>query len=188
VKRLISSLVLLGTVACTVPSASPPQGASVILTSGVESTPYTVEELAIPALKESIENCERQGHARCDIKELPLNDLSEFDRAVHSEVRTLVQLSGVQSNRTYAVEWKLYNPNGDLFRRLTLSQTVSTSWHPSYSLDYWFNWEPIDQASWQLGRWRTEIFVNVVLETERSFEVIDREDTSKREVQLTDDG
>ena len=171
-KRLTSVLIALGLVACTTPTPQP-QGVTVILTSGIQTRPYTGEELAIPALQESIIYCEQQGWENCDSSESPVDNRSEFSRTEHSEVNTLVQLSGVKANQSYTVEWKLYNPNGDLFRRYTLQQSTPTHWHSSYTLDYWFNWEPIDQASWQLGRWRIELFVNGVLEVERSYDVVE---------------
>lgn len=174
VARLTFSLFMLGVVACMGPTA-PPQTIGVILTSGVATRPYTAEELAIPALRESIRLCQRRGRKNCDVKRSAVEDLREFNRAAHSELIALVQLSGLQENRSYEVELKLYNPDSDLARRVAFSQSTSTAWHPSYALDYWFNWKASKPAWWWLGRWRIEVLVNGRLEAERSFHVVEVE-------------
>jgi hypothetical protein len=139
----------------------------------VETTPYTSEQLALPGVKEIIQQCEREGLLGCDSHSTATNDMSEFDRAVHSEVIVKVTLIGAASGKLYAVEWKLFNPNDELAVRYTVPITFPSNWNPAFRANYWLFWEPTDRETWQLGEWSVDIFVNGQLEARRSFTVVD---------------
>ena len=97
----------------------------VILTSEIEIRPYAKEELALPAVRQFIESCKSQGIESCDLHIAPANNLTTFDRAVHSGVIALVRPSGVDGGRTYTVELRLYNPDGELLGRYTSRRAIA---------------------------------------------------------------
>jgi hypothetical protein len=176
--RLSGLFICFLAIACASPGDSP-GSVTVFLTSAVDKRPYSAKELAIPAIQEIIEACKKKGLSDCETNDEPVDNRSEFDRAIHGKVMTVVKLSALQANRLYKVDWKLFDPNGQLVSRYSLSLPTSEGWDPSYSLNYQINWTPPDQASWQLGRWRIDIFVNGQLETQRSFNVFERKQVSR---------
>ena len=167
------TLVLVGVTACA-SSDGTPSGVVLILTSDVEKRPYAEEELAVPGLWPYIQACQNQfPFAECHLKKTPINNLTIFDRAVHEHVKARISLSGGEAGWMFAAEIRLYNPDGELFDRMPMLQIIPSTWNPAFTYKYWFTWTPIDQAKWQLGRWKMIFFVNGVPEIERSFEVIE---------------
>lgn len=170
-KGLAGCLFLLWIAACAAPGA-PPQGVRIALTSSVETRPYTAEELAHPAMRQMMELCKTGGWGDCDTRTVPVDDRNEFDRTVDGGVNIFIELTGLQPDSIYRIELKVYNPNGDLTGRVSLSRSTPRIWQPLHAIQFLGHWAPVNQASWQLGRWRIEVFVNGRLEVERSFDVV----------------
>ena len=171
-------LALFLVAACTTPTGSPQgisslRGVQVVLTSSVESTPYTSEQLALPGVTEFLEQCKRAGPGNCDTVVTPTNNLSEFDRAVHGELYAIVYLMGVSPEKFYTVEWRIFDPNDELNFRYTAPVTIPSNWNSNEAIDFRLQWAPINQETWQLGNWAIEILINGKLETRRSFTVVD---------------
>ena len=170
-KRGFPLLVLLAVVACAT-AGPPPRGVNVVLTSGLEFEPIPPEQLAFPRIQALIKQCEEVGGGHCNEHWKPIDNRVQLSRNKHEAVYTVIDLYGLQGNRTYTIEHRLYNPNDELQGRHSVVLHLPPSWELSDTQNTYFVWSPADPATWPLGRWRIEIFVNGQLETERSFEVV----------------
>ena len=177
-KNTLTGAVLFAVAACAT-SAERPRGVDVALSSGTTRTPYTQKELTNPAIQKVVEECRRKlGKTRtgaiekCTSRIAPSDDRTQFDRTVDDAVWTLVTLTGLQAGRTYEVKWILVDPDGNRRSFLSIPIEVPSEWKINYDLKYTFDWTPPDHASWQLGRWKVDIFANGKREIERFFTVI----------------
>ena len=169
-----SLIALLALVACA--TAGPqPRGVTVVLTSDLKFEPLSSEELADPNVQAIINQCEELGGSHCNEIWEEIDNRNQFSRDKHENVYTVVHLSGLHANRTYTIEYRLYNPRDELQERHTVPLHMPPSWTLSDTQSTYFVWSPVDPAAWPLGRWRVEIFVNGQLETERSFDVVANE-------------
>ncbi len=175
----LAALVVLVTAGCTTPGSpppgSPPRSLTITISSGLEVTPYSPEQLEDPDIRFSIEQCEKVGGDHCGSGTEPIDIRNEFRMGEDSSVYTVVKLGGVAPNRTYEVEWRLFDPDDGLLARFLLAQQTPSAWRDDYTLDYTFQWTPEFKPMWYPGKWRVEILVNGYKEGDRYFYVRDDE-------------
>lgn len=177
---LLSALVV-GAGGCAMPPpggtvsipGAPPKAVNIILTSGLKHRPFTPEELARPGTQDILAQCERQGGSRCRETGEPVDSRTQFVRGQDDKVIAVLNLGGVQLGRDYDVEWRLFNPDGELQARITHGLHVPSAADPNIPLIYVFTFTPVDPATWQLGQWRLMISVNGQKEADRSFTVVE---------------
>jgi hypothetical protein len=146
----------------------------IVLTSRVTYEPFSPEFLANPIVQSLVAECQRKGEAHCGERLVPADSRTEFVRTQDKRIVSFVELGGVEPGRAYEVRFRLFDPAGNLRERATFSLHVPSSFPPNATLIYEYSWAPQDPATWQLGRWRLEIAVNGQVESEGTFEVVDR--------------
>ena len=176
-RLLFVASILFGVAACAASSETPsvsPSSVTITLTSGIAGEPYSAEELANPDIQEIIKQCVTQSGSRegCDIHAEPVDDRSVFDRSVHDSVIAVIKIGGLEPNRSYIIEGRLFNPNGEQISRKTMAAKTTTEWLPHFRLSYRLHWAPLPTKT---GTWRIDIFINGQPETSRTFKLTEGE-------------
>jgi hypothetical protein len=166
----IAVLIVLVIASCETPGSSP-RLVVITLSSGLEEIPYSPEDLDNPVVRAVVEQCKSQTGEDCGRYIVPIDNRNEFRIGEDSSVYTVVTLGGMAPNRTYEVEWRLFDPDDGLLSKLSLAQHTPSAWHYDNTLDFTFQWEPGGASAWFPGQWRVEIFVNGFKEGERFFHV-----------------
>ena len=140
------------------------------VTSRLEYSPFTQEELADPSTRAAIAWCERQGMTRCAESPRPGDSRSEFSRTKDEEVLVLIRLRDVEAGREYEVTARWFDPEGGLRAWVSKAMRTPDPLPPNFTSNSTLNMKLRDR---EIGRWHVEIIVNGLVLGARAFNVVE---------------
>ena len=150
---------------------APPRFVEILLTDEMVYEPYPSEALADPTIQAAIAECERQGYEHCREDRVPGASRTKFVREQHTEVIIYLNLGGLEADRDYDAQFRVFDPDGFVRAKISAPFHTPSGFTLDKQLNFGVHWSPENPSTWQLGRWRVEVVINGRVEVERYFDV-----------------
>jgi hypothetical protein len=164
---------LLGACATVPVLGSSPRFVTIDIGSELRFEPLRAEALADSAIRDLVEQCERQGYPGCRDRIIGVDTQTRFAPPRDTTVVVLITLGEVEPGRRYVVVYRLFDPKGEIRGRSMVVHDLPRRLPPNFVWRVHFTWSQEEVRKWDRGRWRVEISINGVVEGDRTFEVVE---------------